>query len=561
MKTILVILAVYWVTVVVSTYIIRHFNVKKPLNQFFSSFPNQKKELKWNHPFIVFLLPIVLPFLLLGVGIGTLAEKLRDKTFKPEKEQDLYFLSDLLKDEPEKDAVCTLDLQEDMPDLDHKSAAMALGTALITKEFSEFEKLLDEEVSLVLYDDKTIRGKDDVASYWRSFLAKENDRNKDVELLVGFCIRFHRAALMLKLYNQEPIVVFRMDDGKVVNMVLAPLYFYENGNAIVTMEGLPYTVDALERNTIQIVEARPNMLPCLYCGRPSEQLKWQRARFEENDVGYEGLASVCPCCHKMVEYVVQKPFGPSESYGRYKWEMPMEADEDTYYAQKGKQFHKWLQANLETFEEADGKTTVLGILDKLHLASDAEMGFHFATAELASQRDYSYFYVSSATGEKKGLPYSFEQQIMVEPSVEGVWQLFLLMSSYHVMPFWGDGIYNYQNYIFQMSDLQAIGPTKNLDYSDLKREHLLLPSVTIKELKEDVPQSGTNAKWLAVIECSKWNILKGLVREKDIVVLDGEHKLLSYKKEKDEVQSAYYAKYRMSATIKTRRLLEKRWRK
>ena len=81
------------------------------------------------------------------------------------------FLSDMLKDEPEKDAVCTLDLQEDLPDSDHKTAAMALGTALITKNFSEFEKLLDEEVSLVLYDDRTIRGKDAVASYWRIFLA------------------------------------------------------------------------------------------------------------------------------------------------------------------------------------------------------------------------------------------------------------------------------------------------------------------------------------------------------------------------------------------------------
>lgn len=561
MKTILVISAIYWVTVVVSTYIIRHFNGKKPLNQFLSKWHSPQKEPKWMHPFIVFLLPIVLPFQLVILGIGTLAEKLRDKTSKPEKEQDLDFLSDLLKDEPEKDAVCTLDLQEDLPDSDHKTAALALGTALMTEQFSEYKKLLDESVSLTLYDDRTIRGKDAVVSYWRSFLAKENDRNKDVEMLVGFCIRFHRVALMLNLYNQEPIVVFRMVDGKVVNMVLAPLYYYENGNALVTMEGLPYTVDAIGRNTIQIVEARPNLLPCLYCGRPSEQLKWQRVRFEENDVGYEGLASVCPCCHKMVEYVVQKPFGPSESYGRYKWDLSMEADEDTYYAHKGKQFHKWLQANLETFEEADGKTTVLGILDKLHLASGAEMGFHFATEELASQRDYSYFYVSSASGEKKGLPYSFEQQIMVEPSVEGVWQLFLLMSSYHVMPFWGDGIYNYQNYIFQMSDLQAIGPTKNLDYSDLKREHLLLPSVTIKELKEDVPQSGTDAKWLAVIECSKWNISRGLVREKDIVILDGEHKLLSYKKEKDEVQSAYYAKYRMSGTIKTRRLLEKQWLK
>lgn len=114
MKTILVILAIYWVAVIVSTYIIRYFNGKKPLNQFFSSFPNQKKESKWMHPFIVFLLPIVLPFLLVIWGIGTLAEKLRGKTSKPEKEQDLGFLSDMLEDEPEKDAVCTLDIQEEL---------------------------------------------------------------------------------------------------------------------------------------------------------------------------------------------------------------------------------------------------------------------------------------------------------------------------------------------------------------------------------------------------------------------------------------------------------------
>ena len=110
MKTILVIFAIYWVTVVVSTYIIRHYNGKKPLNQFLSKWHSPQKEPKWMHPFIVFLLPIVLPFQLVIWGIGTLAEKLRDKTSKPEKEQDLDFLSDLLKDEPEKDAVCTLDL-------------------------------------------------------------------------------------------------------------------------------------------------------------------------------------------------------------------------------------------------------------------------------------------------------------------------------------------------------------------------------------------------------------------------------------------------------------------
>ena len=93
MKTILVILAIYWVTVVVSTYIIRHFNGKKALNPLLSKWFTRRKEPKWMHPFIVFLLPIVLPFLLVIWGIGTLAEKLRGKTSKPEKEQDLCFLS------------------------------------------------------------------------------------------------------------------------------------------------------------------------------------------------------------------------------------------------------------------------------------------------------------------------------------------------------------------------------------------------------------------------------------------------------------------------------------
>lgn len=74
MKTYLIILAIYWIVVIVSTYIIRHYNGKKPLNQFLSKWHSPQKEPKWMHPFIVFLLPIVLPFLLLGVGIGTLVE-------------------------------------------------------------------------------------------------------------------------------------------------------------------------------------------------------------------------------------------------------------------------------------------------------------------------------------------------------------------------------------------------------------------------------------------------------------------------------------------------------
>lgn len=55
------------------------------------------------------------------------------------------------------------------------------------------------------------------------------------------------------------------------------------------------------------IEEIPNRLPCLVCGRPSEELKWIHFSTPqwtwENLLGREGAMSICTDCHCQVEFI------------------------------------------------------------------------------------------------------------------------------------------------------------------------------------------------------------------------------------------------------------------
>ena len=45
-----------------------------------------------------------------------------------------------------------------------------------------------------------------------------------------------------------------------------------------------------------------NRIPCMSCGIPSENLEWYSSLFQFGYIGYDGIVSVCPHCHKVLEY-------------------------------------------------------------------------------------------------------------------------------------------------------------------------------------------------------------------------------------------------------------------
>lgn len=57
------------------------------------------------------------------------------------------------------------DLQED----EYKTAARIFVVNFLYNDFSEFEKLLDDNVSLVIFKNKRIEGKQAVIDYWKDY--------------------------------------------------------------------------------------------------------------------------------------------------------------------------------------------------------------------------------------------------------------------------------------------------------------------------------------------------------------------------------------------------------
>lgn len=55
-------------------------------------------------------------------------------------------------------------------------------------------------------------------------------------------------------------------------------------------------------NEISGPVVKENRIPCMTCGMPSEQLEWHSSLFEFGDIAYSGDVSICPHCHKVVEY-------------------------------------------------------------------------------------------------------------------------------------------------------------------------------------------------------------------------------------------------------------------
>lgn len=55
------------------------------------------------------------------------------------------------------------------------------------------------------------------------------------------------------------------------------------------------------------------------CGTPSEKLDWHSSLFQAGDIGYTGIVSVCPHCHKVIEYYPEariryiEPVNPKEA--------------------------------------------------------------------------------------------------------------------------------------------------------------------------------------------------------------------------------------------------------
>lgn len=199
-----------------------------------------------------------------------------------------------------------LKIQENLPDTLYTRASVALGKGIVDGDFDEFESMLSHQVKNINYKFRTITGKSDVLEYWKGWRTRYVETKKVQRFEVAHSNYYSNTCLLL----EDMIVMFIIHEGLIAMTFMSPQLL----NGMVGHRGdlldFPFDLDSIRPCLTKIKapsevdddETNDNRMPCLTCGTPSEKLEWYSSLFEAGYHGYMGLVSVCPNCHKVVEY-------------------------------------------------------------------------------------------------------------------------------------------------------------------------------------------------------------------------------------------------------------------
>lgn len=271
------------------------------------------------------------------------------------------------------------------------------------------------------------------------------------------------------------------------------------------VKSLPYTLEEASRHIVWDAKTEANRLPCFHCGKPSEQLEWHWAKYNEDPDSIIKQVSVCPECHCVVETRVERRFergmelekvSPEEMTENehcegIKLEM-VKTDETNEFARKGNEYRNELEKIARGSDKS--KNALFGLLPELHLRDGHEVGF--AGKDLDEIDGFYYFYVfDSALNMEKPMCHYVD----VNPNPMGVWQLYLLMNSEAFIDFNNQRrLLKPFRHVFDRCDLETMPDLKKRDIRRLEQCDYLFPKVSIKKMEDD------GEKYLGEVFCTFW---------------------------------------------------------
>ena len=337
-----IVAAIYWVACCIIVYVLRNRNDKNPINSI-----TKKKTKFWEHLLIVLLCPLAVPIILVALAFkavqdryyrnrprpvsGFMKKYMKDRVVDENnhtvsiaeynyKHGTEYTLDDVYGkgyvaslNEKEKSAITAestkygiLEIQENIPETPYTEAARLLGNALLTGDFADFENLLDTNVEHISYMRETISRKDKVVEYWKGWRSRYVETKEVKKFAVVYNNNYSNACLLL----ERMVVMFYIKDNRIRKILLATQHL----NLLVgyhdNMLDFPFDLNCIKHCLSELREPDEifepvvieNRIPCFSCGTPSEELEWHSSLFQFGDIGYSGIVSVCPHCHKVVEY-------------------------------------------------------------------------------------------------------------------------------------------------------------------------------------------------------------------------------------------------------------------
>jgi hypothetical protein len=193
------------------------------------------------------------------------------------------------------------------------------------------------------------------------------------------------------------------------------------------------------------------------------------------------------------------------------------------FATKARELHDLIAPENECQKYSHDPAKVLEILDRITISEGKTLRCHLVKGYIHdSIGDNSYLYVNDCETPEAEARISFIddtwKNICVEPGAMGIWQVYLLMTAIHVMPFWWHGGYDRRFFIFSPADLKKIPNYQGFDFSGIDESKLQL------EVKFT---QWTDRECMGMISSTYWNDWCGLIRETVSIKMFGD-KIAAY---------------------------------
>ena len=198
-------------------------------------------------------------------------------------------------------------IEEEKQETEYEKFSRLFLEALMSKDFSKVDELLAEDVIQILYDNKVIKGKEEVVSYWEDWLDRWNEPAKSTNYVVKHCKYYDREVLSIEPRGKRIMYqIARLEDGKAKQLILCPnplqnpmIRYWDLDHAPLLFNDMSVMPHRMGKD----LEPRSCRIPCMRCGCKSEELQWYEYKHDAGPLGYLGELSVCGNCMEAVEFL------------------------------------------------------------------------------------------------------------------------------------------------------------------------------------------------------------------------------------------------------------------
>lgn len=206
----------------------------------------------------------------------------------------------------EGDSSCETVTLEDKVAAQHEDYASIkiIGIALSSNDYHAFRTLMTENTTMVLYDNKTVVGVDNIIDYWQDWTFRCKKDGVHVKYTIKYCKWFSLPVLKITPQGYSSYyLAIKTNEGRITHIerMRNPLGHPVVGGPDLDWERLD--IKKLKGKLTKEIDSKHYHISCLDCGTASSDLKWYRVSIPMGLHGYTGDMSVCPHCNKIIEFI------------------------------------------------------------------------------------------------------------------------------------------------------------------------------------------------------------------------------------------------------------------